>query len=423
MSMVKQDIEQLRHYFLSHNKEVRIQVRSLLTGILLKYLSIVEDGFLRNISIENIATNIKADHHLPELKQLQFDYYTSLAQIYLNGESNEEIKLLLLNKNILFKEIVAAVLNNEAFEKELSFAIRLTEREQLKKKLQLADAYDNFELPEEEIKTAVTEVERTNFKKLFREIDEQEFKETMPEEVVSQTHSKSSIANSAQFSKVISFKSFFRYAAVAIVFGFVAFSGYYLMTSKSPDKKNANTNLSSNDHMEIAIPNFTIIPEQKTKAYSVLAPESFGIFTPKKVKIIITVINTGKYIRQTQVYLDSLKRSFTMELNSNPKAGYGGVYNEIYTIMDSLKRMLDLETSQLNTYTFNQKTGRIILYLSDDIQVDKVMSVNPADRSVFYIQLKKEFYKIQSAIKSKRLIPESNKAIIEELNKIEFQNS
>ncbi|MBS0647300.1 MAG: hypothetical protein JSR97_12040, partial [Verrucomicrobia bacterium] len=89
----KKHIEIFREYFLSRNEDIR-RNKNILPGILLKYLSIIEVGFSENSSIEIIASQIEATHLIPDLKQLQTDYFLSLEQI---------------------------------FEKEVAFAIRATE--------------------------------------------------------------------------------------------------------------------------------------------------------------------------------------------------------------------------------------------------------------------------------------------------------
>ena len=116
MNLQKEHIEVFRQYLLTHDEEIRLNLRSILPGKVLKYLSIVEDGFLRSYSIENIATNIEAIHLAPDLKELQIEYYTSLAEMYLHGQTNDAINSLLAHDNDLFNKILSSLSDVLTFE-------------------------------------------------------------------------------------------------------------------------------------------------------------------------------------------------------------------------------------------------------------------------------------------------------------------
>lgn len=166
--ITKEHIKIFRQYFLSHNDEIRRNIKHLIPGIFLKYLSILEDDFMRNPNIENIANHIESSNLLPELKQLQLDYYISLADIYYKGQTNKEIEQLLIYDNTLFKEVLFNY-ENLNFETELQQAFILSERKYLKNKFQEFDK--ESEISPTEIALAFRLIEREKLKEHFKELD------------------------------------------------------------------------------------------------------------------------------------------------------------------------------------------------------------------------------------------------------------
>jgi hypothetical protein len=166
--ITKEHIKIFRQYFLSHNEEIRRNIRHLIPGIFLKYLSILEDDFMRSPDIENIANHIESSDLLPDLKQLQLDYYISLADIYYKGQTNQEIEQLLVNDNTLFREVLFKY-ENLNFETELRKAFILSEREYLKNKFQELDK--ESEISPTEISLAFRLIEREKLKKQFKMLD------------------------------------------------------------------------------------------------------------------------------------------------------------------------------------------------------------------------------------------------------------
>ena len=102
----KEDIDLFRRYFLSHNDVVKKKMRQIIPIALLKSLSILEDALMRSGNMDNVAINLGSEELGTELKNLQIDYYISLASRNIEGEKNHEIEELLNNDNKLFKDIL-----------------------------------------------------------------------------------------------------------------------------------------------------------------------------------------------------------------------------------------------------------------------------------------------------------------------------
>lgn len=357
-SLDKEHIEIFREYFLSQNEDVRRNIRNILPGVLLKYLSIIETGFLQNAKIENIASQIEATHLIPDLRQLQTDYYASL---------------------------------NQKFEMEVAFAIKATERDAFKKKFSAIDEEDEFQIPETEIKSAITEVERESIKQNFKHIDKQE-------ESVSKT-------------PVFSINRFVKYAAAAAIIGFVFLAGYLLLnpanhSEKTSIAKNGEKKDSVKPDLAVNIPE---IPEQQNEK-QILTSESFGF--AKDHPQMLTVIT-----QNIRVYIDTLKTIYYDELQGrNGTVGYGPVAKAVSQKLDSLSGLI-------NTYTYDVNNKKAIVRLSDKQLVDKVISIDPQQKSKLFIKIGESYFQLKPTQLPLKLVPVNDKAIIEELKKIIFQNS
>ncbi len=358
-SLDKKHIEIFREYFLSHNEDVRRNIRNILSGALLKYLSIIEIGFFRNTTVENIASEIEATHLIPDLRQLQTDYHSSLEQI---------------------------------FEKEVAFAIKATERAAFKKKFESIDLEEGFQIDESDIKSAITQVEREFIKQKFENLDEGTAIKQKPP------------------APVISFNRIIRYAAAAAIIGIV-FLGGYLIINNSKEQKNGglakNENKNDSIKTEIAT-NLPTITEQISKQ-QLLLPESFGFAKEEPKVFTIVTLNIKKQI-------DTLKKIYSDEIQGKNGAGYGPIAKIISQQMDSL-------LSIRNTYTYDVTNKKIVLRLANDQMVDKVISTAPSLKTNLFVKINNGYYQLKPTMQPLKLIPVKNKDTIEELEKIVFQNS
>lgn len=357
-SLNKEHIEVFRKYFLSENEDVRQNIKNILPRVLLKYLSIIETGFLQKTNVENIASQIEATHLIPDLRQLQTDYYSSL---------------------------------NQKFEIEVAFAIRATERDAFKKKFSAIDQEEEFQIPETEIKAAIKEVVRASIKRNFEHIDKKE--------------------ESGTSAPVFSINRFVKYAAAAAIIGFVFLGGYLLL---SPANRSGKTDVAKNEvkkdsaKTELA----ANIPEmpQKQDEKTVLTSESFGFAKDHPRKLIVITQNIGAYI-------DTLRTFYYKELQGrNGTAGNDPVAKAISQKLDSLSGLI-------NTYTYDVSNRKAIVKLSDKQVIDKVISIDPQQKSKLFIKIGKSYFQLNPTQIPLKLILVNDKATIEELEKIIFQNS
>ncbi len=354
----KKHIEIFREYFLSQNEDVRRNIRNILPGVLLKYLSIIETGFSQKTTVENIASQIEATHLIPDLRQLQTDYHSSLEQI---------------------------------FEKEVALAIRATERAAFKKKFESFDLEEDFQIAEPDIKSAITQVERVSIKQKFEDIDEE-------------TGIKQKPAPS-----IISFNRIARYAAAAVIVGIV-FGGGYLILNNSKEQKNGglakNENKKDSIKTEIAAALPTIT--EQTSEQRLLVPESFGFAKGEPKTFAIVILNIEKQI-------ETLKKIYSDEIQGKNGAGAGPVARVISQQMDSL-------LSIRNTYTYDVVNKKIVVRLGNEQKVDKVISTDPSLKTNLFIKINKDYYQLKPTALPLKLILLKNKDTIEELEKIIFQN-
>lgn len=365
----KKHIEIFREYFLSRNEDIR-RNKNILPGILLKYLSIIEVGFSENSSIEIIASQIEANHLIPELKQLQSDYYSSLDQM---------------------------------FEEELVFAIRATERESLKKKFESIDAEEEFKLSETEIQSAITQVERESLRGKMKDIDQIE----EPSGKVAAFMPAASKTNSNQ---PIYFNRIIKYAAAACVIGIVFLGGYLILNNNKEQKGGdfvRNENKKDSISTEIAA-NLPTITEQVSEK-KLLVSESFGFAKNEPKYFIVVTQNIGKQI-------DTLKRVYSNEIQGKNGAGYG-------PIAKAISRQLDSLVTIRNTYTYDVANKKIIVALDNSQKVDNVISTDPSQKDKVFIKIGKDYYQLKSTTMPLKLTPVNNRDTIEELEKVVFQNS
>lgn len=355
----KKHIEIFREYFLSGNEDIRRNIKNILPGILLKYLSIIETGFSENSSVENIASQIEANHLIPELKQLQSDYYSSLDQM---------------------------------FEEELAFAIRATERESLKKKFESIDSEEEFQLDDSDIKSAIKQVERASIKQNFENIDAETQIEKKPP------------------ASVISFGRIIKYAAAAAVIGIVFFGGYLVFNNNKEQKGGdivRNENKKDSLSTEIAN-NLPTITEQVSEK-RLLVPESFGFAKNEPKYFIVVTQNIEKQI-------DTLKKVYSYEIQAKNGTGYG-------PIAKAISRQIDSLVTIRNTYSFDVANKKIIVALGNNQKVDNIISTDPSQKDKIFIKIGKDYYQLKSTTMPLKLTPVNSRDTIEELEKVIFQNS
>jgi hypothetical protein len=204
----------IRDYLLSFDDGVRNNILSSISTPLLNYITIIENGFINDESIDKISIDIGNSESSEDLLKIRNEYFITLAQISLEGGSNSDLERLKISKNQSFQNLLNEMADDESFEKDMKLSLKLHQREEMKKKFQQLDEEDEFELSDKEMKTGITSVERESMKKRFKAIDKAEKR-----------------------SKV--FNLITRYAIAAALVG-ILFGGYYF---NSLNKEELNDNL------------------------------------------------------------------------------------------------------------------------------------------------------------------------------------
>ena len=405
-NITKENMQIFRQYFLSHNDEVRRNMRNMMPGMLLKYLSILEDGFMRNASIENTAVNIEAYHLIPELQQLQFDYYSSLANIYSDGKTNPEIEQLLLNDNQLFKKVLFNY-QDQIFEKEIKQAFILNERESLKRKFQ--SIQKESEISSQEIENAFKLIERKKLKKQFQEL-EHEAKANFGQLAISNakySYVRTNEKPTASASLILF--NWQRIAIAASIVGLLLTAGYFVTKENySKQSQIASVNETSDTSSRNNITN---------QLYSKPISETEGnvkAFAVKKEKPTINEKVDSIYVNLRDIHsltqLEMIKESYS----NSDSITESGVHS-----IDSFNSIKKYLASIENTYTFDRDIRRITLNV---LNVDTVSAVYQlladSKTQTYYIDLKSSFYQINPNNNPTKLRSIKNKYIIKKLNGI-----
>lgn len=328
----KEDIDLFRRYFLSHNDVVKKEMRQIIPIALLKSLSILEDALMRSGNMENVAINLGSEELGTELKNLQIDYYISLASRNIEGEKNQEIEELLNNDNKLFKDI----LNNfkdPLFENEITNAFKLLERASLKKRFQELELAS--EISNEELAQAFKLKERAKLKAQFQEI-EKKSNLKVPASVVS-----------------FNWKSF---AIAASVIGVLIASSIFLLNNNKTPIDIASKNIDKSK---------PILDSQKSNRNN----EAIQILSNNK--LLARTIN--KEVLKMQFGFAGGKKSIVVkiyDLNDRIKQLQKLKLNVEDSISKMLSKELEVLNGRLNHYNYINDT--ISIYLKEKKEVEIV---------------------------------------------------
>jgi hypothetical protein len=163
-------IDQIRNYFLATSDEEKLSLQNNIGPMFLKgFLTDLKSLFILEPDNESklisIAKSMGASKHIESLKEIQQQFYSQLAETYLSGNTNSDIDKLLEVNNQNF-------LNEVNYQKELSSAFILNEREKLKNTFYSVEK--ESQITDEEIVLAFKQIERERIKNLFKKIEDKE---------------------------------------------------------------------------------------------------------------------------------------------------------------------------------------------------------------------------------------------------------
>lgn len=358
-------IDILHQYFSAKDDLLKQAIVSNLSLEQKQVLQDIQAGFINDVDTVVLAKQLQLEDYLSDVQQMQNNF----------------------NAN-----------TDNTFEQELNNAIKASEREFLKKKLIEIDAEENqFH---QEITSAIIQAERQSIKLKLAATD-------------------------AATTKVISLNKVVKYAAAAIVTGIVAFSGYLLLNNKA-DVPTVATN---NNKQQKEIPKITIPQQQQfQKTITVLEPESFGFTSSSKdtFTLITHIVLHTSQIDSIEKNIEELRKYYSEEIsgkNSNG-AAYGPRANVIKTQLDSLNNELQtvLKYNKANTYTLNISKKQLDIYLAKNVATSQPIKLQEETKNKLFIKIESSFYVCMPAIEPVALQIVNDKKIIEQLNKILFQN-
>jgi len=369
-SLNKKEIEILHKYFLTANEHRKESIRKKLTPAELHHLEIVEACLDGDGNIDRAVLEAGMPGAQDELEELQFSYYLWQAEQYVKGKKNTSIEKLLSANNWLFKEAIAFEADEESITKDLTIAIRRTEREALKKQLLAIDLESDPPLSGIETRNNVIQLTDISSKK-----------ETGPNN-----------------------RRFIRYVAAALIIGAVSITIFLLLNrAKNPgisQRKTPGGQIElKKTHFEKYSPDI-IADNMVVKA---IAPEGFGFAGQQALQYNIEIQHIEKQIDRLKKWYDIHDEAGAQTLQKNAQ-------------IDSLLSCID-------TYLFNGEKSKLVLKLGKETKPDHVIIPDPLHRHTLFIQLNKQFYEIKPAKTPLKLTPVTDRQLIESLQKIVFQNS
>lgn len=373
--IIKEHIDIIREYLLSFDEGVRDNIRSTISATLLKYITIIESGFIKDGNIENISREIGAVESIEDLLKLRNEYFITLAQISIDRGANTDLDKIKSWNNQSFQKLLNEMTDNKSFEKDMSIAIKLLQREEMKKRFQQFDKEEEFEFTDKEMKTAIKSVERESMKKRFTAIDKAE-----------------------ERSKI--FKLITRYAIAAAIIG-VLVGGYFL------NFFNKEELIENPTVANIEIPD--LIESKESNKLIIIDNSGSGFAKNPTINDSITIQQNG-----LSKQIDTLKAVLKKEISGIPK-GYGTFYSQISKQIDSLLNILD-------TYTYNYKSKTVVINIPTVKVVKNIISIEPNNLSQFYINIDDKYYLIKDTKSPIKLIPITDRNRIKELELIEFSN-
>lgn len=307
-----------RSYFLSIDE---VEKKNILTKLDHKTVEVLNEiGHMvlskNEKELFNLSDRLNVFHAFEALKDLQIEYFIGLSEILRRGESNKEIEILLNNGNPLFQKVCSMFPNEEEFESELEWGIRLAKR-------------DQFRLQYEKI-------------------------------VSSEFHNISRLA--AANRKI--FKWSYAVAA-AVIFAIVGVGVYYLINSNSVDTSMTGVKI-NNQKLELAtIPNLI---QTRQVAKAVWKDEGISGFSKITDSISLKMIGISVQIDTLRAMLEKIALdSVSAKIN---------LKNNIIAQLDSLQNILSTYTfnkiDKYLTLNISDLSSEVTVFAVQDKSLEKI---------------------------------------------------
>lgn len=409
LDLNSQHIDQIRNYFLAASEEEKFSLQNSITPMFLK-------GFLDNLKslfilepdneskLISIAKSMGASKHIESLKEIQQQFYSQLAEIYLSGTTNSDIEKLLKVNNQSF-------LNEVNYQRELSSAFILNERENLKKTFQ-SNEKESY-ISDDEMVLAFKRIERERIKDLFKKIEEDKQKAKLERERsgLMVEHSLSPGPH-VEFDKrrlqwpqvAVKKNNWKRIAIAASVIGLIVTTTFIIFNQRKeqnnvalnkPKTNKPNMDTSTLQNNQTANISTTTSPfPSDEKQIKILKELSFG-FAKKDEYLNVEINYLGSYLKD---FKDSAK----IETDA--------------TRRDLDNKIIDSLNNIVNKYRLHRNLLQIYILSKQEVKVFKI-------DSEFYFQIGKTVYECK---KSDDLLPlkkVTDKHTLETIDKILFNES
>ena len=299
-----------------------------------------------------------------------------------------------VNTNFLLQSNNQVFLHHLEFLTETASALVIKERVELKKKFQKLDNLNEFNLNEKDIKTAVVASERKRLKQ----------------------HLSSLESSEKTTAKIIAFdfKAVLKYAAIIIL---VVGPAIFII-NRINHSVSTKDNEVADKHIKITVDSlphdtlkldFKLPVSEKYSGVSVLISESkFGFSSNDNKKISIEINDISGQLS-------------ALEIEQKRNQTHGATAHYLKHAVDSLNAIKE-------TYTFDEKEGKIYLY-STKLKADKktlndlkVLGLELENKKAIYLKVKNNYYKLLNTGKNNSLQIELNEDVMDKLNVIEKQN-
>lgn len=406
LDLNSQHIDQIRNYFLAASDEEKLSLQNNITPMFLKeFLNDLKSLFIlepdNESKLVSIAKSMGASKHIESLKEIQQQFYSHLAETYLGGQTNSEIEKLLFVNNQNF-------LNEVNFQKGLSNAFILNERENLKRKFQIEEK--ESEISDEEMVLAFKVIERERIKNLFKKIEKVELERKRTEcrsnadlippnfEVDRRRLQWPEVSNSKFTWK--------RLTIAASLIGLIVSTAVIIFNQNRKQNnvvinrpKTNKPNMDTNTLVKNQATNFSInspFPSDEKKI-KILKEPSFG-FAQK-----------DEYLDVETNYLGSYLKDLKHSLEGKTDAKYNDIVDSVEDLIDSLNNIE-------NKYSFRRNLLKIYILKKQAVKVFKI-------ENEFYFQIGETVYECE---KSEDLLPlkkVTDKQTLETIDKILFNES
>ncbi len=397
--LTSRHIEQIRNYFVADSEDDRKEIYERIShDFLREFLDDLNRVFIHQPENENelfaIANRMGATKYLDALKEIQYQFFDSLAEQYLNGHKSADIEESLSTGNRYFTEAID-------YHRSIGNAFALNERRTLYEKIKNIER-ETF-IGDTEITNAFKLIERKKLKGLFVSNEEENRRKA-----VDLLFDKSPIGRKEIHKYTLQWpegslkKSILKQIAIAAsLIGIIATTTIIIFNqAKKPsevvinnpkiNRPETDTNQEIKNQTAIISPTLKPIPSEENRV-KILMESSFG-FAKK-----------DEYINVEVHYLENYLKSFKDSIN-----------NEMNTEQIEINnKTLDSLSNFLNKYSLHGNTLQIYIGTNQEVKVFKI-------DSNIYCQIGETIYETK---KSESLLPlrkVTDKQTIESIEKILF---